>query len=682
MPRTSPITALKFRLAQLRDLLSGRHRAALGHALEAQGEWIRGLQQGLDDLHTAHDAQLADLNRWLSSVIQTVSSISTAPVTPSPELQAIGPRAQRIDEAQIQARFLKIWAVSRWLEQAPVESDALISVIVPTRDRRLHLERAINSVLAQRHANLELVVVNDGSVDDTAAYLASLGDPRLSVLLTEGVGASGARNRGLDAARGGIIAHLDDDNLMDPGWLRAVAWAFDRWPSTEVLYGARIVEDGPARDGVPSGAMPTLEWMAFDRARLEQSNYIDMNVIAHRAGLPEARFDAALTASIEWDLLLKVTATRTPLELPAIACLYSNSAPNRLSDRPNYVAENRRVRSRVHTTRPIRVLSYNALFPLLSETYIEEEMLALEAEGAHIAFASHAPSVSPYPIRQTIYSGLDEGVATENPDVLVVYWTSHALGEFDHLDRVGRPFALRVHSFDFDPERVKRVMNHPKCVGVWAFPHQLPHLPGAHELVPIFTTHARMPEPAAHRTAVASISAGLPKKNWPLLLDAMDQLADLERTIVLARSNGLEHVPDEVVRAAAALRSPPEVRINLPRTEVFDLLSRTSALIYTAAPDLPLGMPMSVIEGLYAGACVVTPDRPEMQALCGEGFRPYRTASDIVAHVREISAGGPQIEEERRRNRTYAIARFCDPELGQRFHRELSEALTAWRARR
>ena len=118
-----------------------------------------------------------------------------------------------------------------------------------------------------------------------------------------------------------------------------------------------------------------------------------------------------------------------------------------------------------------------------------------------------------------------------------------------------------------------------------------------------------------------------------------------------------------------------------PRAEVFDLLARTSVLLYTVAPHTPLGMPMSVIEGLRAGACVVAPDRSEMRDLCGAGFRPYRSASDIVAHVREVMAGGPGIDAERRKNRERAIAHFCDPELGRRFHAELSDAVAAWRMR-
>jgi hypothetical protein len=113
----------------------------------------------------------------------------------------------------------------------------------------------------------------------------------------------------------------------------------------------------------------------------------------------------------------------------------------------------------------MRVVSHNAMFPLLSETYIEEEMLALELQGAAVAFSAFQPSISPYPVRQPVFSSLDEAIAAHNPDVLVLYWTSHALGELSRLEGVGRPFALRVHSFDFEaghrPRPVERLRAHP-----------------------------------------------------------------------------------------------------------------------------------------------------------------------------------------------------------------------------
>jgi glycosyltransferase involved in cell wall biosynthesis len=567
----------------------------------------------------------------------------------------------------------------RWLAQAHIEAEILISVILPTHNRRPWLARAIASILAQTYPTFEIIVIDDASTDDTAEYLATLTDPRIRRFTGAGGNASAARNIGLQAASGSIIVHFDDDNLMDPNWLRGVAWGFTRWPETEFLYGARIIEDGAARDRVASGAMPALDWQPFDRARLETSNYIDMNVLAHRAGLPGATFEPTRKSSIEWELALRLTARRPPLELPVIACLYSSFAPGRLSDGAAYLQENRRVRARVHTTRPLRVLSYNALFPLRSETYIEEEMLALEAAGARVAFASFGQSVSPYPVRQPIFSTLEEAVAAQDPDVIVIYWTTHAIGELQHLARLGRPFALRVHSFDFDIADIAQVANHPCCVGIWAFPFQAKLLPNAHPLKPIFMTHAAMPEAQTARSTIASISAGLPKKDWPLLLDAMNRLPEFDRVIVMARTNGFEDLPDAVTQAAAELPHPVEVKVNLDRAEVFDLLSRTAAMLYTVLPGIALGMPMSVIEAMRAGACVITPDAPEMRELCGPGFRPYRDAADIVTHVREIMAGGAPVAQEQKTNREWATLQYCDPARGKIFHEELSAALVAWR---
>jgi glycosyltransferase involved in cell wall biosynthesis len=697
---------LEARIAQLEAALGGAQQSALishsealaGHAawLQAQAdavqantgwlrshtEWLQKLEQGVADIRQSTAAQLHDLNRWLSSTTQVVTAMSSIPVIASPELQAIGPQARRVDDQIMIARSLQIWTVMRWLTQAHIEADLLISIILPTCNRRAWLARAIASVLAQTYPKFELLIIDDASTDDTADYLATLTDPRLRRLSGAGISASAARNLGLQAAGGAVIAYLDDDNLMDPNWLRGVAWGFTRWPETEFLYGARIVEDGAARDSVASGAMPMLDWQPFDRARLETSNYIDMNVMAHRAGLPGAWFEPTRKSSVEWEMGLRLTANRPPLELPVIACLYSSYAPNRMSDRPHYVQENQQVRARVHTTRPMRVLSYNALFPLRSETYIEEEMLALEAAGAQIAFASFGESVSPYPVRQPIFPTLEAGIAAHDPDVMVIYWTTHAMGELEHLARLGRPFALRVHSFDFDLADIAQVANHPCCVGIWAFPCHAKQLPNAHALKPIFMTHDAIPEPQPERNLIASISAGLPKKDWPLLLEAMNRLPEFDRVIVMARTNGFEALPDEVTQAAAALPNPVEVKVNLPRAQVFELLSRVSVMLYTVSPGIALGMPMSVIEAMRAGACVITPDAPEMRELCGPGFRPYHDAADIVTHVREIMAGDEKIVAEQKTNHEWAMAQYCDPAGGKIFHDELSAALVAWRERR
>ena len=688
-PRTKArVAELELRIAQLEAVLAETQQSILksyatslvghGEALLGHGTRLLAAEQRLGDIDAAFTTQLAAQATTLSAHATWFSTHATQLSDIDSRLAAT---TQAIAAMRGETRMVQIWTVMRWLAAAPATSDVLISVIMPTRNRRQYLERAIASIRAQTHANFELVIIDDGCTDSTPELLDAIDDPRLRRLSTTGLGAGAARNLGLDAASGAIITHFDDDNLMDPNWLRSVAWGFSRWPETEVLYGARIIEDPAAHNRIPSGAMPMLEWQQFDRAKLEKFNTIDMNVIAHRAGLPEARFDLTLPSCIDWDLILRLTANSVPLELPALACLYSNYAPNRMGDRPNREQEIQFMRARVHTTRPMRVLSYNSLFPLLSETYIEEEMLALEAAGAQIAFVSVEQSVAPYPLRHKLYATLDAAAAAHDPDILVLHWATHAIGVLDDITRIGRPFALRVHSFDFSIENIARVASHPFCVGIWAYPHQVELLTGAHALAPILMTHAAIPDCASRRTIVASVSACLPKKDWPLLLDAMDQLPEFERLIVVARTNGFEDLPDQISGLAAALPNPVAVKINLPRQEVFDLLSRTAVMLYTVAPDTLLGMPMSIVEALRAGACVVTPDAPEMQAICGAGYRPYHNAADIVTHVRDVMAGGDRIDNERKTNREWALQQFCDPARAQIFHDELSAALTAWRIR-
>lgn len=92
-----------------------------------------------------------------------------------------------------------------------------VSIFVPTHNRRALLTRAVNSVLSQDFENFELIVVDDASTDDTAAYLKSVAasDPRVSVITqTNARGAPAARNRAIHAARGEFVTGLDDDDYF------------------------------------------------------------------------------------------------------------------------------------------------------------------------------------------------------------------------------------------------------------------------------------------------------------------------------------------------------------------------------------------------------------------------------------------------------------------------------------
>jgi glycosyltransferase involved in cell wall biosynthesis len=97
-----------------------------------------------------------------------------------------------------------------------------VTVVIPTRSRwDLLSTAALPSALGQEDVNLEVVVVDDGSTDSTAAGVAGVGDQRLRLVRHEEPrGVAGARNAGIEAARGEWIAFLDDDDLWAPRKLR------------------------------------------------------------------------------------------------------------------------------------------------------------------------------------------------------------------------------------------------------------------------------------------------------------------------------------------------------------------------------------------------------------------------------------------------------------------------------
>ncbi len=91
-----------------------------------------------------------------------------------------------------------------------------VSAIIPTFNRAGMVGEAVASVLSQTFADLELLVVDDGSTDDTAEELSRFRDPRLTVRRTPNRGVSAARNMGIAMARGRFVAFLDSDDLWLP----------------------------------------------------------------------------------------------------------------------------------------------------------------------------------------------------------------------------------------------------------------------------------------------------------------------------------------------------------------------------------------------------------------------------------------------------------------------------------
>ena len=165
-------------------------------------------------------------------------------------------------------------------------SPPAISVVLTTYNRAALLPRAIASVLAQADADFELIVVDDASTDGTADYLATLTDPRVrTITAATNLGPSGARNRGLEAARAPVVAFLDSDDRYRPGRLAAPLAALADPAIVCVLSSALRFDRGTPREArIPD---LTLRPAAFEWALI-------CDLIPVEASSMTVRRDAAL----------------------------------------------------------------------------------------------------------------------------------------------------------------------------------------------------------------------------------------------------------------------------------------------------------------------------------------------------------------------------------------------------
>jgi glycosyltransferase involved in cell wall biosynthesis len=124
--------------------------------------------------------------------------------------------------------------------------EPLFSVVIPVFNRAEPLARALRSVLEQSCQDFEIVVVDDGSVDDPQSTVDAFADPRIRFLRQENSGGGAARNAGIDLARGRWVALLDSDDIFLPSHLEAMARLLAGTKDT-VGYAPMIVDRGAGR---------------------------------------------------------------------------------------------------------------------------------------------------------------------------------------------------------------------------------------------------------------------------------------------------------------------------------------------------------------------------------------------------------------------------------------------------
>ncbi len=122
----------------------------------------------------------------------------------------------------------------------------MISVIIPTYNREVFVQRALESVLAQTFQDIEIIVIDDGSTDKTAElFEGKYKHPKIRyVNLGTNQGVNKARNRGIDEARGDIIAFLDSDDELFPHALETIHTVYTQYPDIGFVGAPFRTPDG------------------------------------------------------------------------------------------------------------------------------------------------------------------------------------------------------------------------------------------------------------------------------------------------------------------------------------------------------------------------------------------------------------------------------------------------------
>ena len=197
-----------------------------------------------------------------------------------------------------------------------------VTVVIPTRNRACLLPVAVSAALAQEDVEVEVVVVDDASTDDTPKVLAELADERLRVVrLRARHGVARARNIGIAEARAGWLAFLDDDDIWAPRKLR---WQLDAAQGHEdaFVYGAAVVIDehhAIVRYGkAPEPGKLPRDLLAWNVIPGGCSNVIARKGLVQRVG----GFDERLSHLADRDLWIRLAHSGRAVACPYVVVAY------------------------------------------------------------------------------------------------------------------------------------------------------------------------------------------------------------------------------------------------------------------------------------------------------------------------------------------------------------------------
>jgi len=207
------------------------------------------------------------------------------------------------------------------------------SIIIPTFNRRDFLHKAISTVIAQTFQDWELVVVDDGSTDNTEQMVRAFEDPRIHFIFQSNHGVAHARNQGLKVAKGQWVAFLDSDDWWLPQKLNVFAQNIDHNPDIKIFHSEETwfrqgeLLNQKSKHQKPDG------WVylnALPLCCISISTAVIHNSVLEQVG----HFDESLPACEDYDFWLRATHTFEVKLIPEYLTEKEGGREDQLSSQP------------------------------------------------------------------------------------------------------------------------------------------------------------------------------------------------------------------------------------------------------------------------------------------------------------------------------------------------------------
>ncbi|MDJ0842745.1 glycosyltransferase family 2 protein [Crocosphaera sp.] len=206
-----------------------------------------------------------------------------------------------------------------------------VSIVIPAYNAMKYLPETLDNLLQQTYKDFEVIIVNDGSTDNIKDWLTTISDDRVRLISQENKGLAGARNTGIEKAKGDYIAFLDADDLWEPTKIEKQVKVLDNNPGVGLVYtGVAIIDS----NGIPTGRIFQEEVEGYIWKELTQKNFVgcgSVAVVKKECFEKVGNFDKNLGSFVEdWDMWLRI-AVVYPFKVIKEPLVYYRQHPNSAS---------------------------------------------------------------------------------------------------------------------------------------------------------------------------------------------------------------------------------------------------------------------------------------------------------------------------------------------------------------